>query len=161
MEEQNQSQYTKTRDFGAYISNAPSLSFIAKAMAKTSLECTVTDYSMTAPEGEEIDVSTLCSVTKETINGLPAEATVSMNVNFVIGNPGQQLLRASYDSGDNYAFQIIYEDGSRVDFIARVTNYEFKGAKNGVVTGSFSFKVKGKFVFTSASDVAAAEKGSK
>jgi predicted secreted protein len=149
--QQVQSEYTKTRDVGVFVSKDPSLKFIAQATAKLSLECTVTDYSMTAPEGEEIDVSTLSSITKETISGLPAEATVSMNANFVIGNSAQQVLRKSYDTGDNYAFQIKYEDGSSIDWIARVTSYEFKGAKNGVVTGSFSFKVKGKFVFNAPS----------
>lgn len=141
------SEYTKTKDIGVFVSNSPSLSFITAATAKVGLEGTVTDYSMTAPEGEEIDVSTLASITKETISGLPAEATVSMNVNFVVGNAGQKILRQSYDSGENYAFQIKYEDGSSIDWIARVTSYEFKGAKNGIVTGSFSFKVKGKFQF--------------
>lgn len=143
-----QSEYTKTRDIGVFISKDPSLKFITAAMAKVGLEGSVTDCSMTAPEGEEIDVSTLASITKETISGLPAEATVSMNVNFVVGNAGQKILRKSYDTGDNHAFQIKYEDGSSLDWIARVTSYEFKVAKNGIVTGSFSFKVKGKFQFT-------------
>lgn len=150
MSDQNQSQFTKTRDIGVFVSNEPTTKFIAQSTLKSSLECTVTDYSMTAPEGEEIDVSTLASTAKETISGLPAEATVSMNANFVIGNAGQKILRKSYDTGDNYAFQIKYGDGSSIDWIARVTNYEFKGEKNGVVTGSFSFKVKGKFQFNEA-----------
>ena len=148
-----QSEYTKTRDIGVFVSNAPSLKFITSATVKVGLEGTVTDYSMTAPEGEEIDVSTLASKNKETINGLPAEATVSMNVNFVLGNTGQKILRKSYETGDNYPFQIKYEDGSSIDWIARVTSYEFKGAKNGIVTGSFSFKVKGKFQFTEPTPV--------
>ena len=147
------SEYTKTKDIGVFVSNSPSLSFITAATAKVGLEGTVTDYSMTAPEGEEIDVSTLASITKETISGLPSEATVSMNVNFVVGNAGQKRLRQSYDSGENYAFQIKYGDGSSIDWIARVTSYEFKGAKNGIVTGSFSFKVKGKFQFTEPTPV--------
>jgi predicted secreted protein len=145
-----QSEYTKTRDIGVFVSNDPTVKLLTESTAKSSLECTVTDYSMTAPEGEEIDVSTLASVTKETISGLPAEATVSMNANFVIGNAGQKILRKSYDTGENYAFQIKYEDGSSIDWIARVNSYEFKGEKNGVVTGSFSFKVKGKFIFNEA-----------
>lgn len=142
-----QSEYTKTRDIGVFISKEPSTEFITATTPKLSLECTVTDYSMTAPEGEEIDVSTLASRNKETINGLPAEATVSMNANFVIGNEGQKAMRNSYETGDNYAFRIQHEDGSSVDWIARVTSFEFKGAKNGILTGSFSFKVKGSFVF--------------
>lgn len=143
-----QSEYTRTRDIGVFISKDPSLKFITAAMAKVGLEGSVTDCSMTAPEGEEIDVSTLASKNKETINGLPAEATVSINVNFVVGNAGQKILRKSYNTGDNHAFQIKYEDGSSLDWIARVTSYEFKVPKNGIVTGSFSFKVKGKFEFT-------------
>lgn len=143
-----QSEYTKTRDIGVFISKDPSPKFITAAMTKVGLEGSVTDCSMTAPEGEEIDVSTLASKNKETISGLPAEATVSMNVNFVVGNAGQKILRKSYNTGDNHAFQIKYEDGSSLDWIARVTSYEFKVPKNGIVTGSFSFKVKGKFEFT-------------
>lgn len=141
------SEYTRTRDIGVFISKDPSTKFITDMMVKVGLEGTVTDLSMTAPEGEEIDVSTLASKNKETINGLPAEATVSINVNFVVGNAGQKILRKSYNTGDNHAFQILYEDGSSVDWIARVTSYEFKSPKNGIVTGSFSFKVKGGFEF--------------
>ena len=147
MSEEVQSEYTKTRDIGVFISKDPSTKFITDTTPKLSLECTVTDYSMTSPEGEEIDVSTLSSRTKETISGLPAEPTVSMNVNFVIANEGQKALRESYESGNNYAFKIQHQDGSSVDWIARVTSFEFKGAKNGILTGSFSFKVKGAFVF--------------
>lgn len=106
---------------------------------------------MTAPEGEEIDVSTLASKNKETISGLPAEATVTLNANFVTDNAGQKILRKSYNTGDNYPFKLQREDGSSVDWIARVTSYEFKGTKNNIETGSFSLKVKGKFEYNDSS----------
>lgn len=147
------SEYTKTRDIGVFVSNSPSLSFITAAMAKSSLEGTVTNIKVTAPEGEEIDVSTLSSLTKETISGLPAEATVSMNVNFVVGNEGQEILRESYLSGNNHAFQINCENGSSIDWIARVTTFDFEVPKNNILTGSFAFKVKGKLKFTKPTPV--------
>lgn len=147
---EQQSEYTRTRGAGIYVGKDPSTKFITSNTPTLPLECTVTDYSFTAPEGEEIDVSTLSSKNKETISGLPAEATVTLNANFVTGNAGQKILRKSYNTGDNYPFKLQREDGSSVDWIARVTSYEFKGSKNNIETGSFSLKVKGKFEYNDA-----------
>ncbi|OTP82635.1 phage tail tube protein [Gilliamella apicola] len=147
---ETQSEYTRTRGAGIYVGKEPSTKFITSNTPALPLECTVTDYSFTAPEGEEIDVSTLASQTKETINGLPAEGTFTLNVNFVTGNAGQKILRKSYNTGENYPFKLQREDGSSVDWIARVASYEFKGAKNNIETGSFSLKVKGKFEYNDA-----------
>ena len=141
------SEYTRTRGAGIYVGTDPSDKFIAADTPTLPLECTVTDYAMTAPEGEEIDVSTLSSETKETISGLPAEATVTLNANFVTGNAGQKILRKSYNNDENYPFKLQRADGSSVDWIARVTSYEFKGSKNNIETGSFSLKVKGRFEY--------------
>ena len=148
---EQQSEYTRTRGAGIYVGKDPGTKFINSNTPTLPLECTVTDYSMTAPEGEEIDVSTLSSKNKETISGLPAEATVTLNANFVTGNAGQKILRKSYNTGDNYPFKLQREDGSSVDWIARVTSYEFKGSKNNIETGSFSLKVKGKFEYNDSS----------
>lgn len=144
---EQQSEYTRTRGAGIYVGKNPSTKFITDITSTLPLECTVTDYSMTAPEGEEIDVSTLSSRNKETISGLPAEATVTFNVNFVTGNAGQKILRKSYKNDENYPFRLQREDGSSIDWIARVTSYEFKGAKNNIETGSFTLKVNGSFEF--------------
>lgn len=144
---ETQSEYTRTRGAGIYVGKDPSTKFINSNTPTLPLACTVTEYSMTAPEGEELDVSALGSLTKETISGLPAEKTVTFNVNFVTGNAGQKILRKSYNTGDNYPFKLQREDGSSVDWIARVTSYEFKGTKNNIETGSFSLKVKGKFEY--------------
>ena len=148
---ETQSEYTRTRGAGIYVGKEPSTKFITSNTPALPLECTVTDYSFTAPEGEEIDVSTLASQSKETINGLPAEGTFTLNVNFVTGNAGQKILRKSYNTGENYPFKLQREDGSSVDWIARVASYEFKGAKNNIETGSFSLKVKGKFEYNDSS----------
>lgn len=142
---ETQSEYTRTRGAGIYVGKEPSTKFINSNTPTLPLECTVTDYSFTAPEGEVIDISTLGSLTKETISGLPAESTVNLNVNFVTGNAGQKILRKSYYNDENYPFKLQREDGSSIDWIARVTSYEFKGTKNNIETGSFSFKVKGRF----------------
>ncbi|TSJ91837.1 hypothetical protein FPQ14_00790 [Gilliamella apicola] len=147
MSEEVQSEYTRTRGAGIYVGKNPSTKFITSDTPTLPLECTVTDYSMTAPEGEEIDVSTLSSRNKETISGLPSEGTFNLSVNFVAGNAGQKILRKSYNTGDNYPFKLQREDGSSLDWIARVASYEFKGTKNNIETGSFSLKVKGNFVF--------------
>ncbi|OTQ30905.1 hypothetical protein B6D19_10405 [Gilliamella apicola] len=148
---EKQSEYTRTRGAGIYVGKEPSTKFITSNTPALPLECTVTDYSFTAPEGEEIDVSTLASQSKETISGLPAEGTFTLNVNFVTGNAGQKILRKSYNTGENYPFKLQREDGSSVDWIARVASYEFKGAKNNIETGSFSLKVKGKFEYNDSS----------
>ncbi|QHJ78543.1 MAG: hypothetical protein [Caudoviricetes sp.] len=147
---ETQSEYTRTRGAGIYVGKDPSTKFINPNTPTLALECTVTDYSMTAPEGERLDVSTLSSKNKETIAGLPAEATVTFNVNFVSGNAGQKVLRKPYVNDEAYPFKLQHEDGSSVDWIARVTSYEFKGSKSNIETGSFSLTLKGGFEYTDA-----------
>ena len=144
------SEDTRTRGAGIYVGRDPSDEFITSNTPTLALECTVTDYSMTAPEGEKIDVSTLSSRNKETIAGLPAEATVKFNVNFVSGNAGQKILRKSYVTDEAYPFKLQHEDGSSVDWIARVTSYEFQGGKNAIETGSFSLTLTGGFEYNDA-----------
>ena len=56
---ETQSEYTRTRGAGIYVGKDPSTKFINSNTPTLPLECTVTDYSFTAPEGEEIDVAML------------------------------------------------------------------------------------------------------
>lgn len=144
-----QSNYTQTKGVKLLISPNPTDSIPTTVESMLPLEYTAKNLTLTAPSGEEIDVSVLGSPTKETISGLPGEATVSNDANIVIGDQAQDLLRESYQTGDNYAFVLLYTDGSKVSFIARVTNYDMSIPSHGISTGSFSYKVKGFFEFSS------------
>lgn len=156
------SKYEQTRGTEFFISSTPTTTLMVPATARERLDFTVTNCSMTAPECEDIDVSTLSSLKKQTINGMPAESTVKLDVNFAIMDKGQSNLRNSYRTGENYAFQIKHTSGTTIDWIARVTSYDFSEPKNGIMTGSFSLKVKDDFVFNEpANNTPEQQKGNK
>lgn len=140
------SKYTKTKGSRLYISENPSEDLMLTTTEMVGMSCSVKDMSFSSPAGEEIDISTLCSETKETIDGMAGESTVTINANFVVGDQGQDLLRESKDTGKYYAFLLQMENGSKVAWIARCNSFDF-ATGSGVMSGSFSLKVKGNFKF--------------
>lgn len=139
-------KYTKTKGSKFYISKEEAYKVQNNLLGMIPITCTVKDISFSSPAGDEIDVTTLCSEAKESIDGQKGEPTVSFNVNFKADDFGQELLRDSQDSGNYHAFLLVMADDSRVGFLGRVSNYDF-ATGNGVMTGSFNLKLKGSFKF--------------
>lgn len=104
----------------------------------------------TAGQKQDIDVTTLCSVEQENINGLGAASEISMSGNFYL-NAAQNALRSAYDNDTTYGFKVIFPSGNGFTFMAEVRQHTWSAGTNGVVAATFSLRLKGKPVLTTAS----------
>ncbi|EFL0486779.1 phage tail protein, partial [Escherichia coli] len=94
-------------------------------------------------------VTTLCSAEQENINGLGAASEISMSGNFYL-NAAQNALRSAYDNDTTYGFKVIFPSGNGFTFMAEVRQHTWSAGTNGVVAATFSLRLKGKPVLTTA-----------
>lgn len=64
------------------ISSAPVTAETLDSASYLGLSCTIKEVQFTAGQKQDIDVTTLCSVEQENINGLGAASEISMSGNF-------------------------------------------------------------------------------
>lgn len=72
----------------------------------------------TAGQKQDIDVTTLCSVEQENINGLGAASEISMSGNFYL-NAAQNALRSAYDNDTTYGFKVIFRQETDLQLYGR------------------------------------------
>ncbi|EJJ0596713.1 phage tail protein, partial [Escherichia coli] len=77
------------------ISSAPVTAETLDSASYLGLSCTIKEVQFTAGQKQDIDVTTLCSVEQENINGLGAASEISMSGNFYL-NAAQNALRSAY-----------------------------------------------------------------
>ncbi|HBK1126623.1 immunoglobulin domain-containing protein [Escherichia coli] len=102
------------------ISSAPVTAETLDSASYLGLSCTIKEVQFTAGQKQDIDVTTLCSVEQENINGLGAASEISMS-------------------------------GNGFTFMAEVRQHTWSAGTNGVVAATFSLRLKGKPVLTTAS----------
>ncbi len=109
-----------------------------------NFSCTVKDMNINRGQKSDIDVTTLCSEETENINGLPGSGEVTANVNWVAGDEGQKILNEAYENDTLHEFEILLKSGNGFRFLGEVRQADVSIAVNGIVTGSYTFRVKGK-----------------
>lgn len=132
------------------ISSAPVTAETLDSASYLGLSCTIKEVQFTAGQKQDIDVTTLCSVEQENINGLGAASEISMSGNFYL-NAAQNALRSAYDNDTTYGFKVIFPSGNGFTFMAEVRQHTWSAGTNGVVAATFSLRLKGKPVLTTAS----------
>lgn len=133
--------YERTQGTVVRISSLPAANY--EGVTFLNLQCSVKEVQFTAGQKNDIDVTTLCSLEQENINGLPSPAEISISGNFY-RNSAQDSLRSAYDTDHLYAFQIIFPSGHGFQFIAEVRQHTWSVATGGVVAATFSLRLKGK-----------------
>ncbi|ENY7472434.1 phage tail protein, partial [Escherichia coli] len=129
------------------ISSAPVTAETLDSASYLGLSCTIKEVQFTAGQKQDIDVTTLCSVEQENINGLGAASEISMSGNFYL-NAAQNALRSAYDNDTTYGFKVIFPSGNGFTFMAEVRQHTWSAGTNGVVAATFSLRLKGKPVLT-------------
>ncbi|HAL2018721.1 TPA: immunoglobulin domain-containing protein [Escherichia coli] len=129
------------------ISSAPVTAETLDSASYLGLSCTIKEVQFTAGQKQDIDVTTLCSVEQENINGLGAASEISMSGNFYL-NAAQNALRSAYDNDTTYGFKVIFPSGNGFTFMAEVRQHTWSAGANGVVAATFSLRLKGKPVLT-------------
>lgn len=105
-----------------------------------------TEFSYSGGQKADIDVTTLGSTEQEMTNGLPAPGEITFSGNWVIEDDAQKALRAAYDNDAIHAFKITFPSGKGYAFMAEVRQNSFSVANGGVVTASYTLRMKGKLV---------------
>jgi hypothetical protein len=103
--------------------NAATLGKLVEATFGESCMATIT---FTSPAGTLIDVTTLCDVARETMNGLPAVSTWQATGFWDAADPMQKTLRDLYRAGKNVVFKCIFNDGSGFMFMAGVNSFDVR-----------------------------------
>ncbi|MBX9342860.1 phage tail tube protein [Morganella morganii] len=137
------SKYEKTQGTKISISKLPATEVNPTSAEFLPLACAAKEISYTGGQKSDIDVTTLCSTEQEMTNGLasPGEITISGNWS---PDEGQDVLRTAYDKDTIHAFKVEFPSGNGYAFLAEVRQNSWSAATSGLVTASFTLRMKGK-----------------
>ncbi|MGC0123076.1 MULTISPECIES: phage tail tube protein [Providencia] len=137
------SKHEKTQGTKISVSKLAATDIAAVETDSLPIDCTTKEISFTGGQKADIDVTTFCSNEQENINGLAAPAEVTIGGNFAV-DEGQDVLRQAYDSDAVHAFKVVFPSGAGFAFLAEVRQNSWSAATNGVVSASFTLRLKGK-----------------
>lgn len=106
--------------------------------------CATKEISFTGGQKSDIDVTSLCSTEQEMVNGLAAPAEVSLSRNWAATDPVLEVLEEAYNSDSLHAFKVTFPSGNGYAFLAEVRQNSWAVATAGVVSASYTLRLKGK-----------------
>ena len=92
----------------------------------------------------------LKSTAKEYALGLDDSGTFSMAGNWKAGDPAQKALVAARSDKKTRAFRVTFADGAKFEFLGLVTQYQWQGQLDNVVSATFNVRVTGAVKMTDA-----------
>ncbi|WP_426817927.1 phage tail tube protein [Winslowiella sp. 2C04] len=137
------SKYEKTQGTQINVSADPATQANPSGATWQSIKCSTKEISYTGGQKSDIETTTLCSTEQEMTNGLAAPGEMTISGNWAV-DEGQDTLRTAYDSDAQHAFQVIFPSGNGYAFLAEVRQNSWGAGTAGVVTASFTLRVKGK-----------------
>jgi len=138
------SKYEKTQGTKINISENPATEPNPTGATWQSINCSTKELSYTGGQKSDIDTTTLCSTEQEMTNGLAAPGEMTVSGNWSADEEGQNTLRTAYDTDTLHAFQVIFPSGNGYSFLAEVRQNSWSLGTAGVVTASFTLRIKGK-----------------
>ncbi|MFY2060254.1 phage tail tube protein [Achromobacter xylosoxidans] len=144
------SQYIRTQGTQLEVSTTPADALEATGITYADLAITIKDPNFQGGQTTEIDVTVLKSTAKEYALGLDDNGTFSMAGNWKAGDPAQQALVAARSDKKSRAFRVTFADGSKFEFLGLVTQYQWQGQLDNVVTATFNVRVTGAVKMTEA-----------
>lgn len=137
------SKYEKTQGTKINVSAEPATEANPSGASWQSINCSTKEISFTGGQKSDIETTTLCSTEQEMTNGLAAPGEVTLSGNWSADEVGQETLRQAYDGDTLHAFQVIFPSGNGYAFLAEVRQNSWSVSTAGVVTASFTLRVKG------------------
>lgn len=138
------SKFEKTQGTQIFVSDGP----VTEANPATAkwfpTSCSIKEISYTSGQKTDIETTTLCSEEQEMEDGLPAAAEISLTRNFSAYDDGQKSLSQAYEDGSLRAVKVIFPSGAGFAFLSSVRQDNWSAATNGIVSGTYSLRVKGK-----------------
>lgn len=137
------SKHEKTQGTKISVSKLAATDITAVETDSLPIDCTTKEISYTGGQKTDIDVTVFCSDDQENINGLAAPAEVTIGGHFAV-DEGQDVLRKAYNEDTLHAFKVVFPSGNGFAFLAEVRQNSWSAATNGVVSASFTLRLKGK-----------------
>lgn len=106
--------------------------------------CSTKEISFTGGQKSDIDVTSLCSTEQEMVNGLAAPAEVSLSRNWAADDEVLEILESAYENDTIHAFKVTFPSGHGYAFLAEVRQNSWTIATAGVVSASYTLRLKGK-----------------
>lgn len=144
------SQYTPTQGTKLEVSTAPAEDLEAAGIVYADLAVTIKDPNFQGGATTEIDVTVLASKAKEYALGLDDNGTFSMAGNWKVGDPAQKALVTARSDKKTRALRVTFSDGSKFEFLGLVTQYQWQGQLDNVVSATFNVRVSGEVKLTDA-----------
>jgi Ubiquitin-activating enzyme E1 FCCH domain/Phage tail tube protein, TTP len=126
-----------TTGYGTYTSGGTA------QLAVMSTWCEIGSWAVTGGQSSEIDVTTICSNSKETETGLPDFGTIAADYNFYPKSAIQAFLSAAQLSSETVPARLVLPNGQGVlTYLLGITQISYNGAVDGIWEGSASFRIK-------------------
>ena len=138
------SKYEKTQGTKLSITDGPATEVNPIGATWLSGECATREISFTGGQKSDIDVTTLCSTEQEMTNGLAAPGELSLTRNWAADDPVLDELETAYDNDELRAFKVVFPSGNGYAFLAEVRQNSWSVATAGVVSASYTLRLKGK-----------------
>ncbi|MEK7454772.1 MAG: phage tail tube protein [Pseudomonadota bacterium] len=90
-----------------------------------------------------VDVSDLDSDAKEKLIGLPDEGQISISLNYIESDPGQQFLEEARLSGELIDARIVLRNNNGFAYSAAVLTFEKSGGVDAVLAGTVGMEISG------------------
>jgi uncharacterized protein YjdB len=146
------SKFEKTQGTKISISAAEALSVDDPSITWLEGQCATKEITYTAGQKADIDVTTLCSEEQENTNGLPSPGEMTINRNWVGDEEAQESLQVAYETDEKRAIKVIFPSGNGYVYLAEVRQNSWSAATSGVVSASYTLRLKGKPKRIKASD---------
>ena len=114
----------------------------------------VVSWTGPAETASQIEVTSLQSPAKEFISGLRDGGEVTLELNFIPSDAGQQGLRTDLSSGTTRNFELVLPDNTvdadrtTIEFAAIVTSFQIQGGVDAAVKASCTLKISGEATYT-------------
>lgn len=108
------------------------------------------EISYTGGQKQDIDVTVLLSDEQEMDNGLEAPGELSLSGNWLASDTGQTSLRAADADNSIRGLLLKFKSGATATMLVQVRQETWGVSANGVATGGFTLRVKGKPVYAAA-----------
>ncbi|CDG20588.1 Major tail subunit [Xenorhabdus poinarii G6] len=137
-------KYEKTLGTSLSVSAESTTDDTSSAIKWIAIDTSVKEINYTGGQKSDIEVTTLGSREQEMINGLAAPAEITISGHWTAEEEGQDILRLAYSTDNAYAFRIQFPSGNGYTFVAEVRQESWSAAANGIVSASFTLRMKGR-----------------
>jgi hypothetical protein len=108
-----------------------------------ALDCISRDINYQSGSSTEIDVTSICSTSREFRLGLPDAGTLTISGYWKQGTAGHTEFREAYNDKLSRLLEVEFEDGSTFRAVGYVQQRSFTAAVDGVVNASYTVRLTG------------------